>query len=375
MISKDKHSLNPDTHIISRSIIKGGKMDIQYLKAWEAELNTCIRCAYCFEGCPVFKQLGWEVDSARGKAVLTYGLLTGELEPSDYVARKIYECSFCRDCTERCSANVAIPDILAAARADLVSAGFVYDEHRELLDKIKQTGNIFGKELTPPIREGETPILLGCRFLERSEDAQRYLEILEKIGIKPKVFDEICCGMPFGVLGYKDELVHHQQEFRKRLPADEFICLCTTCIFFIKKSYPELNPKYVIEVIRERLPNVNVKKLGLKVTYHDPCNLARGLGMVKEPRDILRMIGVEVVELPTKGKEAECCGGGGGLLVTNLELAEKIAERRLNEAIELGVDMLVTLCPTCELNLGNIAKRGDKIEVKNLLDLVWQALK
>jgi len=350
-------------------------MKVKYLKDWEDEMNTCIRCAYCFEGCPVFKELGWEADGARGKVVLAYGLLSGQIEPSQYIADKIYQCTYCRDCIERCSANVSVPDILTAARADLVRAGYVYEGHKALLDKIRQSGNIFGKEIEPPIQNGETPVLLGCRFLERTEDAKKYLEILKKLGVKPKVVDETCCGMPFAVLGYKDELDAHKEEFRKRFPYKEFICLCTTCAFFIKKAYPDLKPKYIIETIAEKLPHYKPKKLGLRITYHDPCNLARGMGMVDEPREILNQIGVEVIEMATKGKKAECCGGGGGVLVTNKSLAERLAEKRIRQALDTGVDTLATLCPTCEFNIRNVSDRnGGKLKVKNVLDLISQAM-
>ncbi len=111
----------------------------------------CIRCAYCFEGCLVFKELGWEADGDRGKIILSHGILTGQLEPSQYIADKIFQCTYCKDCIERCSANVSVPDILTAARADLVNVGFEYEAHKDLLNKIKQTGNIFGKEIEPPI--------------------------------------------------------------------------------------------------------------------------------------------------------------------------------------------------------------------------------
>jgi len=350
-------------------------MQAKYLKDWEQDMNRCIRCAYCFEGCPVFKDLGWEPDGARGKVILSYGLLTGQLEPSKDIADKIYQCTYCKDCIERCSANVSIPDILTAARADLVNAGYGYDQHKELLDKIKRTGNIFGKKIEPPLQKGETPVLLGCRFLERKDDAKKYLEILKKLGIKPKVVDENCCGMPFAVLGYKDGFAAHKEEFRKHFPYKEFICLCTTCAFFIKKAYPDLKPKYVIEAVAEKLPLYKSKKLDLKVTYHDPCNVSRGMGMVDEPREILKQIGVEVVEMETNGKQAECCGGGGGVLVTDKSLAERLAEKRMNQALETGVKTLVTLCPTCEFNIRNVAnKNGGKLEVKNVLDLVWNAL-
>ena len=350
-------------------------MKVKYLKDWENDMNRCIRCAYCFEGCPIYKDQSWEADGARGKVIISYGLLSGQLEPSEYIADKLYQCTYCKDCLERCSANVSIPDILTAARADLVSAGFEYESHKALLKKIKETGNIFGKEIKPPNENGETPVLLGCRFLERTCDAKKYLEILKKIGIKPKVIDETCCGMPFAVLGYKDDLANHKEKFREQFPHKDFICLCTTCAFFIKKAYPDLNPIYVIDVIAKKLPKLQSKDLGLKVTYHDPCNVARGMDMVNEPREILKKIGVEVLEMETSGKQAECCGGGGGVLVTDKSLSERLADKRMRQALETGAKTLVTLCPTCEINIRNASDRnGGELKVKNVLDLVWDAI-
>jgi len=91
----------------------------EHLKKWQDEFHKCIRCAYCFEGCPVFKDLGWDSNGARGRVIMSYGLLSGELEPSQYIADKLFQCTFCKDCTERCSAGVHAPEIVAAAR-DLV---------------------------------------------------------------------------------------------------------------------------------------------------------------------------------------------------------------------------------------------------------------
>ena len=354
-------------------------MEVKYLKEWENELNICIRCAYCFEGCPVFKELGWEPDGARGKAVLSYGLLTGELEPSEYIAEKLFQCSFCRDCIERCSANVPIPDILAAARADLFEAGYVKDSQRQLLDTIENSGNIFGKELESPVFEGEKTVLLGCRLVERKEDSKKYITILEKLGVKTKTFNESCCGMPFAVLGDKKGFKSQQDKFRETLPDknEEFICACTTCVFFIRNKYTDLKAKYIIDEIVERLPNYKgkLKKLNIKVTYHDPCNVARGMGMVDEPRDILKRICSELVEMPTHGKQAECCGGGGGLLVSDAKLAERLAEKRIDQAYETGAEYLTTLCPTCEANLKNAAEKyNGKIKVNNLLDLLYESM-
>ena len=354
-------------------------METQYLKEWENDLNRCIRCAYCVEGCPIFKELGWETDSARGKMVISYGLLVGDLEASEYVAEKLFQCTFCRDCVERCSANVSVPEILAAARADLWSSGFQNEAHKALLNKIEASGNIFNENLESPSFKGEKAVLLGCRLLERKEDAKRYVEILRKLDVKPRTFDETCCGMPFAVLGDRKGFKNQQKRFLETIQNknDEIICVCTTCMFFIKQQYPDLKSKYIVEEIVERLPDYKkeVRKLNVTATYHDPCNVARGLGMVDEPRWLLEEIGVNLVEMKPYGKEATCCGGGGGLLVTDEELSDKLAFNRVNDALETGADYLVTLCPTCEFNLRKaVEKNSAGIQVKNVLDFVYDAI-
>lgn len=354
-------------------------METKYLKKWEEDLNRCIRCGYCFEACPLFRDQGWEVDGARGKLVLAYGLLNKDLEPSDFINQKLFECTFCKDCVERCSANVSVPDIISAVRTDLFEAGFHNNAHDQLLNKVQESGNIFNKKLSPPVFEGEKSVLLGCRLLERKEDSRKYLDALEKLGLKPNTFDETCCGMPFAVLGDKKRFEEQQNKFRETIPDvnQEFICACTTCVFFIQKKYPDLKAKYIIDEIVERLPKYKnkIKKLNIKVTYHDPCNVARGLDMVDEPRWLLNEIGAEVIEMSTYGKEAECCGGGGGLLVTDKKLSEQLALKRVKQALETKADYLVTLCPTCELNLRNMAAEFDgKIQVSNVLDLFAEAI-
>jgi len=93
-------------------------------KAYESELNKCIRCGYCYELCPLFKSTAWESDTPRGKLLLLYGIISGDLKPSQDIADKIFECFYCKNCTDNCSAGVPITDILTDARADFLDAGF-----------------------------------------------------------------------------------------------------------------------------------------------------------------------------------------------------------------------------------------------------------
>lgn len=56
--------------------------------------------------------------------MLAYGLLTGEVEPSSYVAEKLFQCFYCKNCSKSCSAKVSPTDIFTDIRADLMEAGF-----------------------------------------------------------------------------------------------------------------------------------------------------------------------------------------------------------------------------------------------------------
>lgn len=93
------------------------------LAAMETALNTCIRCGYCVEHCPVFRHTLWESDSPRGKMVLLYGLLQGEIRAAGEALEKAFECFNCGQCEKSCSSGVPILKVYEAARADLFDMG------------------------------------------------------------------------------------------------------------------------------------------------------------------------------------------------------------------------------------------------------------
>ncbi len=99
-------------------------MKTDNLKKWEKTLAACIRCGYCFEHCPLSKYTKWESDTPRAKIIMAHGLLSGELEPSDYIAEKLFSCFFCKRCDAACSSGVTLTDIFIDARKDLIEAGF-----------------------------------------------------------------------------------------------------------------------------------------------------------------------------------------------------------------------------------------------------------
>jgi fumarate reductase (CoM/CoB) subunit B len=85
--------------------------------------------------------------------------------------------------------------------------------------------------------------------------------------------------------------------------------------------------------------------LGLNVTYHDPCHLARGQGITEQPRAILRKV-ADITEMPSI-----CCGSGGGVRSGFPDEAAALGERRGEEIKKTGAEMVVTCCPFCEFHI------------------------
>lgn len=349
------------------------------LAKWENEMLTCTLCGYCKNVCPTFLNLLTDPPSGRGRMILAYGILEKELEIDDSVVRAIYQCTLCRDCNRRCPSKVKVPEVVKAARADLVARGFAYDSHVAFIENIKKTGNIFADtEVIDFSREGEVPVFIGCQFLARPNKTKMYIRLFEKLGIKPRIVKEICCGYPMEALGFIEEFEEHKEKFRERFPFDYAITLCPTCTVLLREHY-KIETKHSLQLIAEHIGRIEIKKLNGKVTYHDPCDLSRGAKIIKEPREIIKRLGLELVEMKNKMDTSRCCGGGGGILVSDNKLSAIMAETRIKEALGTGAEMLVTACATCEQVLktaaATIAEKGNgKITVSNLQELLWKAI-
>ena len=103
-----------------------------------------------------------------------------------------------------------------------------------------------------------------------------------------------------------------------------------------------------------------------KVTYHDPCHLGRQMGVYEEPREIIKNLGYEILEMELNRGESFCCGGGGGVKSNEPELANKIAKDRLSQAKKTGAKIICTACPLCYLHL---KENSQDLEVKELSEL------
>jgi Fe-S oxidoreductase len=121
------------------------------------------------------------------------------------------------------------------------------------------------------------------------------------------------------------------------------------------------------------------RKLGYKVTYHDPCYLGRYNGVYDAPRRVIQAMGCELVEMPRHTDRAFCCGAGGGRIwMKENDVKERPSEIRLREALALeGVTTFIVACPKDVTMFRDAVKttgNEERLMVKDLIELVYEAL-
>ncbi|NOY37869.1 MAG: (Fe-S)-binding protein [Chlorobi bacterium] len=152
-----------------------------------------------------------------------------------------------------------------------------------------------------------------------------------------------------------------------------------------KNEYPDLGGHFEVlhhteflekELTSGRLPVDKDVFRGKVITYHDPCYLGRANGVYDIPRNILRMLGVHVTEMPRNKSFALCCGAGGGQMFKEAEQGGKeVFIERTEEALETGAEMIVTACPYCMTMLTDGIKYKNRVEEVSDFDITEMVLR
>lgn len=237
----------------------------------------------------------------------------------------------------------------------------------------------------------------GCltKFVLKSE-LENYKKILEKIKIDYITLpQELCCGSPAINAGYETDarkLALKNFEIFNQHSIKRIITNCPAC-FNILSLYSEMLlgwdikvehiTKAILNYMKKRPDKINRVNEEMKteemrtdgeelasVTYHDPCHLGRYSGIYEEPREILRLIGYNPIEMKNSKEESLCCGGGAGLKTNNPLLANRLASKIIKQARQVRAKKIITTCPLC---FSNISENSD-IEVEEFSYIVAKAL-
>ena len=238
--------------------------------------------------------------------------------------------------------------------------------------------------------EGKSPEVLfwvGCAgsFDDR---AKKITKAFAKILIEAKVdfavlgTEESCTGDPAKRSG--NEFLFQMQavtniEVLNAYEVKKIVTTCPHCFNTLKNEYPELGGSYEVmhhtEFLKTLLNEGKIsieggKYSGKRITFHDPCYLGRANGVYEAPRDLIRKLEVELVEMKRCKSNGLCCGAGGAQMFKDAEKGDKeINIERTEEALKITPDFIATGCPFCNTMMTDGIKNKEKEKSVRVMDI------
>lgn len=360
--------------------------------------KLCWQCGLCSSSCP------WNIVSAffphKKICESKYGLI--DLEEEDW-----WLCSTCHMCVSRCPREVEIIDVIRAGRRILLE--FQYSKApaslRSAMGNLTSQGNPWGwehekradwaKGLDVKTFSSEHSLLYfpGCvpsHDPDLVRIAQATAHILKRTGAKFGILgvEERCCGESVRKAGNEElfEMLSKSNidAFQKR-GVKEVIVSSPHCYTTFKDEYPALGGdfkvthfmQYLAKLVEEGTLKFS-KEVNKTVVYHDPCYLGRHNGIYEEPRMVLKSIpGLVLMDEVDSRENSLCCGGGGARIWMETKKGERFSDILVNQAIEMGADILATACPYCLFNFRDSVlteEKTDLLEIKSVAEIVHEAL-
>jgi Fe-S oxidoreductase len=404
----------------------------QLTQPLEAALEVCARCGICAEACHYYRAEPAieHVPAYRGEQLRRvyrreHDLLSRIL-PGWTRARTLDEqglnelaemafgtCTLCRRCTFNCPLGVDTPLMMRAIRAMATAAGTAPEILVMLADAAIEQGRdpeIYREMFLENIRELEAELRRmtgdpGARIPVEAAGAKvLYVPLAGAHSILPpavifhaageswtlSLFQAANYGVFLGDVARAKAIAKRIVDEAKRLEVEEIILAeCGHAYSVYRWEAPNwfgddyhFRIRSIVEVIAEYIadgrlrldPTANPDP----ITYHDSCNLARGGGLINEPRAVLRAAALDVREMTPNREQAFCCGGGGGLvaLPEYEEKRIKAGRPKAEQIRQTGAGVVVAACENCRLQIGDLnVHYGLGVEVASLADLVVRAMR
>ena len=135
--------------------------------------------------------------------------------------------------------------------------------------------------------------------------------------------------------------------------------------------------EFISELLEQGKLNIKGDLKGKRITYHDPCYLGRANNVYDIPRELIKNLGVEFVEMKRSRRLSFCCGAGGAQMFKEPEKgSQDININRTEEALNLNPDVIATGCPFCNTMMTDGVKALDEgaAEVKDIAELIAESL-
>ncbi|RFU44074.1 (Fe-S)-binding protein [Paraburkholderia sp. DHOC27] len=389
--------------------------------------DACVQCGKCEAACPAFAA-GQPLNPKK----LIQDLVTGMVGGSDAAyagsptpgvplgrhagepdrpivsslieADTIWSCTTCRACVQECPMLIEHVDaIVDMRRNQTLVHGAVPGKGPEVLANLRETGTAGGYDkaarydwsvdLNAPVAQPgrAVDVLLvageGAFDMRYQRTLRALVTVLNKAGVDYAVLgsDETDTGDVARRLGDEatfQRMAHElmgtlaQLQFKRIVTADPHV------MHSLRNEYRALGTRFEVlhhtSLIAQLVaagklsPKAAAALADKRITYHDPCYLGRYNGETEAPRQLLKSIGIKVVEMERNGKRGRCCGGGGGAPLTDIPGKQRIPDIRMGDAREVGADVVAVACPNCTAMLEGVV--GPRPEVLDVAELVAAAL-
>ncbi|HEX5539745.1 MAG TPA: (Fe-S)-binding protein, partial [Methylophilaceae bacterium] len=382
-------------------------------------LDACTKCGRCQEACPA-NAVGAPLSprdvilSLREFAndALTKSTLPKEAEldihgkgVGQVFMETLWSCRTCLACVEICPVAVEHVPIIVQMRRNLVEAGEMEPLLEKTLQTIHKSGNSFGeskrkraswaKSLPFEIKDARKEAVDILWFVgdyasfdpRNQKVTQAFARLMHQAGVDfGLLFEgELNAGNDVRRVGEEGLYEFLATSNIKSLDDCEFKSIVTTdphSYNTIRNEYPDFGGTYEIEhystvvkrlIEQGRLPVV--KQMNKRVTFHDPCHLGRFNKGYDAPRDILKLLGCELVEMGRNKDNSFCCGAGGGRIwIPDPVGAEKPSQNRMKEAAVIeGLEVFVVACPKDLTMFEDALKTSGyegKFVVRELIELI-----
>ena len=245
--------------------------------------------------------------------------------------------------------------------------------------------------------EGKQPEVLfwvGCAgsFDDRAKKITKaFVRLLNKANVSFAVLgtEESCTGDPAKRAG--NEFLFQMQavtniEVLNAYEIKTIVTTCPHCFNTLKNEYPSLGGNYKVmhhtQFIRNllyegRLTIEGGQFKGKRITFHDPCYLGRANNVYEAPRDLIRKLDAELVEMKSCKSRGLCCGAGGAQMFKEAEPGNKeVNIERTEQALEAKPDIIAAGCPFCNTMMSDGVKNKEKegqIKVMDVAELIASA--
>jgi Fe-S oxidoreductase len=353
----------------------------------ETSLELCTFCPrLCSHTCPVSLVAGRETLTPQAK-MASLALLRkapGD-EATAALAAPIYGCTGCGACTTACLHEVepatallhgrdtaehrdvgdpALHDLIERHRRRTREAGEALASDGELAGRRAVAAGVALLPTCLPRRSGRDDTARADGPVSEAKATLRVIDRLRQAGadlpaVGVAALGQACGGYALYAGGYTEPFRLYAESLARAVePFDTLLLSCSGCTWLLRTQYRAygvpLRPtvRHVSEFLAPHAAALPITAPLGAASYHDACHLGRRLGIYDPPRQLLQRAVQQLDEFWHHHEDAQCCGSGGLLPVTDRALADAMAAERRRDRDQPVDAPIISGCPACQRHLG-----------------------